>query len=625
MVRDDPLRTIDASPPFCNGCPSASNRAARGRYGACSPSIGSTEHRLDRGAGRRRDEPMDQRAGALTGSNGRRVAFDPIGFDNDQDAMTYAVTQLRAEVAELDLRFEVEDVELARQDRRFVLDRLDEYVLPRVGRLDAPLLVVIGGSTGAGKSTLTNSLVGVDISPAGFLRPTTRKPVLVHHPSDSASFVSRRILPDLVRTSITGYALDGSDGLAPGAPSIQLVPHEAMPPGLAIIDSPDLDSIATDNRTLARQLFRAADMWIFVTTGTDYADAVPWELLAEAVERRVSVAVVLDRMREGELVPVRKHFATMLSDRGLASAPVFTMPEAPLLDGLLPSQLIAPLQGWLDLQASEAVRSGHIDRAMDGTLNRVLDRVGRLADAAGRQVDADRLLRVDLEALFGRARDTLLTRAADGSALDARVADAWRRLAEQNDSSGGRFRRRVTVALRGNAARYAETSLALERSIGSLIAAQLGEALELIAGHWSNHRFGSQPLFQFGSDAGTRIGETLVDWRQAVLQSLRPGYARHVSGAEDPVVLAVTTLSVGARGAVAAAALRLLETEAGDALQVQEALRGARGDLLRRLAELMNAEAARLSAALDPGDLRGDHAEGLLAAASAVRELMAPT
>jgi len=567
---------------------------------------------------------MDQRAGALTGSNGRRVSFDPFGFDGDQDAMTYAVAQLRAEVAELDLRFEVEDVELARQDRQLVLDRLDEYVLPRVGQLDAPLLVVIGGSTGAGKSTLTNSLVGVDISPAGYLRPTTRKPVLVHHPGDSPAFVSRRILPDLVRTSITGYALDGSDDVPPGAPSIQLVPHEAMPPGLAIIDSPDLDSISTGNRTLARQLFRAADMWIFVTTGTDYADAVPWELLAEAVERRVSVAVVLDRMRDGELIPVRKHFATMLSDRGLASAPVFTMPEAPLLDGLLPSQLIAPLQGWLDLQASEAVRTGHIDRAIDGTLNRVLDRVARLADAATRQLDADRLLRVDVEALFGRARDTLLTRAADGTALDERIEQAWRRLAEQNDGSTGRFRRRVSVALRGNAARYTETSLALERSVGALVSAQLGEALELIAGHWSSHRFGSQPLFQFGSDAGTRISETLIDWRQAVLQSLRPGYARHMSGAEDPVVLAVTTLSVGARGPVAAAALGLLEAEAGDTLAVQEALRNAREDLLRRLAELMNSEAARLAAGFDPGAIRVDHGEGLLAAAAAVRELMAP-
>ena len=50
--------------------------------------------------------------------------------------------------------------------------------------MDAPLLMVVGGSTGAGKSTLVNSLVGADVSPAGVLRPTTRAPVLVCHPAD---------------------------------------------------------------------------------------------------------------------------------------------------------------------------------------------------------------------------------------------------------------------------------------------------------------------------------------------------------------------------------------------------------------------------------------------------------
>jgi len=573
---------------------------------------------------------MDQRAGALTGSTGRRTAADPLGLPEDQDALTYAVSRLRAEVAGLSLRFEVADIATARQDRQFVLDRLDGYVLPRVGRLDSPLVVVIGGSTGAGKSTLTNSLVGVDISPSGFLRPTTRQPVLVHHPMDSAAFISPRILPGLARTSITGYALDGSGDLPPGTPSIQLVPHEAVPPGLAIIDSPDLDSVSDGNRALARTLFQAADMWIFVTTGTDYADAVPWELLGEAVSRRVSVAVVLDRMRDGELVPVRKHFATMLSERGLASAPVFTMPETPLVNGMLPAQLIGPLQGWLDLQASEAVRAAHIDRAMDGTLQQVLERVGRLADAAGHQVQADRRLRVDLEALFVRARDIVLGRSADGSALDERVEQAWHRLVEPGDAAGGRLRRRVTVALRGHT-RFAEASAALERAIGSLVAAQLSEALELIAGHWDGHpsaahRAGAQPqLFRFGTDSAARISDTLEQWRQHVLGAVRSGATRHgTSGAEDPLVLAVTTLAVGARGEVAASALSLLETEGGAVIPVQEALQSAREDLLRRLAELVTDEGDRLAAMLDPGRIAVDPGEALREAAGAVRELMAP-
>ena len=37
--------------------------------------------------------------------------------------------------------------------------RLEDHILPRLSNLDAPLLCVVGGSTGAGKSTIVNSLV----------------------------------------------------------------------------------------------------------------------------------------------------------------------------------------------------------------------------------------------------------------------------------------------------------------------------------------------------------------------------------------------------------------------------------------------------------------------------------
>ncbi len=63
--------------------------------------------------------------------------------------------------------------------------QLDDYVLPRLRSQDAPLLTVVGGSTGAGKSTLVNSIVGQMVSRSGVLRPTTRSPVLVHHPDDA--------------------------------------------------------------------------------------------------------------------------------------------------------------------------------------------------------------------------------------------------------------------------------------------------------------------------------------------------------------------------------------------------------------------------------------------------------
>ena len=128
--------------------------------------------------------------------------------------------------------------------------------------------------TGAGKSTLVNSLVGIRVSAAGVLRPTTRSAVLAYNPTDALWFEDERILPGLRRT--TG---DGANDPA----ALRLAPSDRIPAGLALLDAPDIDSVVTSNRDLATQLLAAADMWLFVTTAARYADAVPWEFLRAAV------------------------------------------------------------------------------------------------------------------------------------------------------------------------------------------------------------------------------------------------------------------------------------------------------------------------------------------------------
>ena len=80
---------------------------------------------------------------------------------------------------------------------------------------------------------------------------------------------------------------------------------EAIQPGLALLDAPDIDSVVSANRDLAAQLLAAADLWIFVTTAARYADAVPWDLLRQASERGTSVAVVLDRVPAASLDEIR--------------------------------------------------------------------------------------------------------------------------------------------------------------------------------------------------------------------------------------------------------------------------------------------------------------------------------
>src|SRR5918998_6687805 len=181
-------------------------------------------------------------------------------------ALPEALERLGAALRDAELELPVPGLDAARAARRELVDQIEDYLLPRLRQMDAPLLMVVGGSTGAGKSTLVNSLVGADVSPAGVLRPTTRAPVLVCHPDDVEWFEDDRILPAMSRTT----------GRPAGPGGLELAPTPALAPGLALLDSPDIDSVVEANRALSRQLLAAADAWLFVTTAARYADAVPW-------------------------------------------------------------------------------------------------------------------------------------------------------------------------------------------------------------------------------------------------------------------------------------------------------------------------------------------------------------
>ncbi|MBT8248797.1 MAG: dynamin family protein, partial [Acidimicrobiia bacterium] len=190
--------------------------------------------------------------------------------------MIDVLTSLRAALADAPLDFPAPGHADALIERDQLIDQIDDYLIPRLGRLDAPLLVVVAGSTGSGKSTVVNSIVGRNVSEAGVLRPTTRAPVLVCHPDDESWFGGEDgLLSDLPR----------STGSVPQAGTLHIATEPTMVPGLALLDAPDIDSVETENHERAAQLMGAADLWLFTTTASRYADAVPWDYLTMGRER----------------------------------------------------------------------------------------------------------------------------------------------------------------------------------------------------------------------------------------------------------------------------------------------------------------------------------------------------
>src|SRR3954452_18599967 len=273
---------------------------------------------------------------------------------------------------------------------RQLADLLHGHIRVRAASLDAPLVVLLLGPTGAGKSTIFNTIAGRAASATGVLRPTTRVAVVLVHPDDREALV------------------EGAFGAVPPE-QLRFVEDPTVERGLAVVDAPDIDSLEHANRVLADRLVEAADLCCFVTTATRYADRVPWTVLSRVEERGLPLLVIVNRMPSdpGDRAEVLSDVRRLLGDAGLNEL----LAETPATDAP-PRELVAVLEGDLAvdgenlepettqpihdeiarLRAGGEARRELAARALAGSLSGLGDGLDRIADDVEHEA-------IDVEAL----------------------------------------------------------------------------------------------------------------------------------------------------------------------------------------------------------------------------------
>lgn len=534
---------------------------------------------------------------------------------------------------------------------RQLRDQVAGHLRTRADSLDAPLVVVLLGPTGAGKSTLFNTIAGRAASRTGVLRPTTREAVLLGHPDDIAR----------VRRGALGAIPEDRISEAPNAD---------QPPGLVLVDAPDIDSIEHANRELADRLVEAADLAIFVTTASRYADRVPWAVLGRVRQRGLPLIVVVNRLPEdaAEQQSVLVDVGRLLREGGLVDAGLIDAGTGPggapeivgVAEGrvaddgtsLQPSTVrpvvdrVAALRD--DLEARRALAA----RALAGSLSGIGPLLDHVADDVAHEAIDVASLRRDADTGYERELAGLREELRRGRFLRDEALRHWQHYVGADDitrifSRGiGAIRGAVTALVRPSTAPVAEIREATSEDLTAVARIHAAEAARRIAAAWTDDRrvggiVRERPdLWAVSPDFDRRLRERVEEWIASIAadiaatgegkRRLARGASIGVNAIGVGVMLAsfihtagLTGTEVGIAAGTAFLNQRLLTAVFGEAAMV-ELIDRARARLDAALAATFAEEAARfLSLVPEPAALDSLVAE-LRAAADAVRALPSP-
>jgi hypothetical protein len=434
----------------------------------------------------------------------------------------------------------------ASERARQLRDHLEGFVRPRAADLDAPLLVLLLGPTGAGKSSLLNTIAGAEVSPAGVLRPTTREAILYASESDAKQI--------LAGTRLRLIAAD----------RIVVAPAPATSSGVAVIDAPDIDSVERDNRELADVLLEACDLCVFVTTASRYADLVPWQVLRRVQERGLPLVVVINRVPadERDRDVVMADARRLLAEAGMREADntldLIAITEGqvdPRVNGLARDSVRSLLERIEQLANESTERRAVALDALAGAISGLAPLAHAVADDLEHEaIDAEALRRI-AETAYAEELAALSSSLRSGVLLRGEVLRRWHDFVGADQitrfvSSGlGRLRGLLMTAFRGTPT--APVAIVEEEMVSTLEALALrhaSDAARRTATAWSDRGdaaalISAQPtLWSASQQFAPAIREGLGTWMRATIEDVR------TAGGRKRAVAQVAALGVNVVG-----------------------------------------------------------------------------
>ncbi|MCG5548697.1 GTPase [Halorhodospira halochloris] len=441
---------------------------------------------------------------------------------------------------------------LARRDQ---VIRRTSSMLGRIERVDEPLLVVIAGGTGAGKSTLANTLAGDAVSATSARRPTTSSPTAIGQVADLEAVLRHGVL-----------SAQSESG------SIQAVPVESVPAGLVVVDSPDVDSIETANRDVAERLLEVADVWLWLATARTYADEAGMVYLRQAARLDVSSLIVLTQVSLAEADEIIPDLEDKLHEAGHRQVEIYVVPQVETAQQQLPVSAAAAVVERIRDLAPEQERAEHRWRTVIGGVRALPDELDELIS----EVETDRAsvlaLENTLEQIYGAAPQRVIEQLKDAAPLRHEVLRRWSELVgdgwlqRQLHAAASRFPRGIFDRLpffgkRGEAIQQQAVEQARE-GVAGLITEVLEHAAGEVESNWRANGNGRVILDRLGSPRAS--GEAAqYEQAQELVEAWEKRVAEHVATIGQEKLTQARRATTGINATVTSAAVVLFTLSGG--------------------------------------------------------------